>query len=218
MSRGLNVVIHGRRPVVRTGLRWMLENDRTLRVVGEADTPESAIELVHELRPDVVIIEALEGADAWLIRRLSDAVGTAVVVLSFSGTVHSMRHAFEAGARAFLLREASQHDVIKAVHVAASGGTYIDPELGSVIVESLISGRAAGISGGRLSRREEQVFELLVRGYKNSEMARELSISVRTVETHRLRINQKLGHPTRAEMVRLAERSGLLSVRQEQAV
>lgn len=206
MSEWLKVLIFGEQPVIRTGMRWMLEEDPSLQVVGEVDSLERARRAIRDARPNVLLAElsvgprddVLEGCLA-----LADTIGT--VVLAMSEDSHDIAWALSRGIDGYLLRDATAVEVVAAIRAVANGGRYLDPRVGANVIDSLMPSSRIGGVGGTLSHREEQVFRLLARGYKNSEIAMELGISIRTVETHRAKVNQKLGRPTRAEIVRLAE-------------
>ncbi|MFZ5852591.1 MAG: response regulator [Actinomycetota bacterium] len=200
--------------LVRGGLRRILDDEPDLQVVGEAGTAAEAVRLATEARPDVLVMDiglpgvnGLEGA-----RRVVQASpGTRVLMLTVHDDVAYLRQAFEAGAHGYLLKEAADVDLVAAVRAVAAGGQYVHPTLGAALLaaEQTMGHRMAG-PGGELSERETQVLARIALGYTNAEIARELYLSVRTVETHRAHVHQKLGARTRAELVRFAREAGLL--------
>jgi two-component system, NarL family, response regulator NreC len=130
-------------------------------------------------------------------------------VLTVHDDVAYLRQAFAAGARGYLVKDAADVELVLAIRQVASGEEYVHPRLGAALLNPSAAGRAAG-PGGELSEREVEVLHLLALGHTNAEIATELYVSVRTVETHRAHIQQKLGIKARADLVRYALERGLL--------
>jgi two-component system, NarL family, response regulator NreC len=189
--------------VVRSGLRLLLESEPGFEVVAEVGTLEEIPRLVEDARPDVLLLDVhmRGGASLDLIPDL--AANTCVLVLTMQDDPGYARTAIRAGARGYVLKEAEDAELVKAVRTVAAGGTYLDPALGGRVL-------AADDGPGRLTEREREVLGLIALGHTNAEMAKLLFLSLRTVETHRANIHRKLGTDSRAELVRHALELGLV--------
>jgi DNA-binding NarL/FixJ family response regulator len=198
--------------VVRSGLRLLLEGEDDIEVVGEAGTAREAILEARSVKPDLVLMDVVmpdgSGLDA-VPRLLHEHEAVKVLVLSMQDDPRYVREAFALGASGYVLKEAADTEVVSAIREVARGGRYVHPELGARLVaaETEELRRAAE---NPLSEREEEVLRLLALGHTNQEIAKQLFISVRTAETHRAHIMQKLHLSTRAELVRYALAQGLL--------
>ena len=198
--------------VVRSGIRLLLEREDDLEVVGEAGNGKDAIFAVRALKPDVILLDVVmpgeSGIDV-LPSLLKESPQTKVLVLSMQDDPSYVREAFAAGASGYVLKEAADEEVVAAVREIANGGRYVHPALGARMVTAEAEARAAA-KADPLSEREREVLRLLALGHTNQEIAKMLYISVRTAETHRAHIMQKLRISTRAELVRYALAQGLL--------
>jgi two-component system response regulator NreC len=198
--------------VVRSGIKLLLEREDDLEVVGEAGNGKDAIFAVRALKPDVILLDVVmpgeSGIDV-LPSLLRESPATKVLVLSMQDDPSYVREAFAAGASGYVLKEAADEEVVTAVREIANGGRYVHPALGARMVTAEAEARAAA-EADPLSEREREVLRLLALGYTNQEIAKMLYISVRTAETHRAHIMQKLQISTRAELVRYALAQGLL--------
>jgi two-component system response regulator NreC len=210
MATPTSVVICDDHALVRSGLRRLLEAIDGIDVVGEAATADEAVAAVTETHPDVLLLDVVmpgrSGIEAIPDLQAASA-GTRILVLSMQDDVSYVRRAFEAGANGYLLKEAADADLVEAISDVSRGQRYVHPALGARIA----TGDAGAAPPGEtdpLSDREHDVLRLLALGHTNQEIARLLFISIRTAETHRARIIQKLGVSTRAEIVRYAIRSG----------
>jgi len=199
-------------PVVRSGLRRALEAETDIDVVGEAGDAGHAIFEVRARKPDVVLIDVVmpgrSGIEV-IPDLLKEAPDAKVLVLSMQDDPHYVREAFEAGAAGYILKEAADTDVVTAVREVAAGGRYVHPTLGARMVAADAAERKR-LAEDPLSEREREVLRLLALGHTNQEIASSLYVSVRTAETHRAHIMQKLRLQTRAELVRYALAHGLL--------
>jgi two-component system response regulator NreC len=199
--------------VVRSGLRSLLAAETDFDVVGEAANAREAIFEARALQPDVIVLDVVmpgeSGIEA-LPKLRAEAPGAKVLVLSMQDDPRYVREAFAQGANGYVLKEAADAEVVGAVREIAAGGEYVHPALGARMVAAEVEARAAAESDP-LSDREREVLRLLALGHTNQEIAKQLYISVRTAETHRAHIMQKLGLSTRAELVRHAMAHGLLA-------
>ena len=198
--------------IVRTGLRRILEVEPDIVVVGEASTAAEAVALAEAHQPDVVLMD-LGLPDASGIAATADvrraSPNTRVLVLTVHDDVAYLRRAFEAGADGYLIKDAADSELVQAVRDVAKGRQYVHPSLGAALLSDDEKIRLSG-PGGHLSSREEDVLRGIALGLTNAEIAAKLFVSVRTVETHRAHIHQKLDVHSRADIVRLARQRGLL--------
>ena len=197
----ITLVIADDHSFVRQGLRLLIDNDDGLRVLAEAGTVPDAERLTRAHRPSVLVLDLNMpgGSSLEAIPRLrADVPDTAIVVLTMQDDPAFARQALRAGASGYVLKEAADEELVQAVRMAAEGQTYLHPRLGAAL--------AAAPEGppGDLTQREVDVLRLIALGHTNTEIAGELHLSVRTVETHRAHIQRKLGLATRAELVRFA--------------
>jgi DNA-binding NarL/FixJ family response regulator len=208
----IRVLVVDDHAVVRTGLRRILDAEPDIETVGEAPNAERAVFEAIEHRPDVVLMDVvmpgksgIEGMPA-VLKAVPDAK---VLVLSMQDDPRYVREAFEAGASGYVLKEAADTEVVDAVRAVAAGGRYVHPALGARLVQAEAEERRRA-EEDPLSDREREVLRLLALGHTNQEIAKMLYISVRTAETHRAHIMQKLRLSSRAELVRYALAEGLL--------
>jgi two-component system, NarL family, response regulator NreC len=209
----IRVVLVDDHAVVRSGLRLLLDAEDDIEVVGEAGNAKDAIFRARALTPDVILLDVVmpgESGIEVLPKLLKEAPETKVLVLSMQDDPSYVREAFAAGANGYVLKEAADEEVVSAVREIASGGRYVHPALGARMVAADAAERAAA-EADPLSDREREVLRLLALGHTNQEIAEQLYISVRTAESHRAHIMQKLQLSTRAELVRYALSQGLLT-------
>jgi two-component system response regulator NreC len=210
----IRVLVVDDHAVVRAGLRLLLERKPGLTVVGEAAVGQDAILANRSLEPDVVVMDlvmpGMNGVEATRIV-LAERPGAKVLVLSMQDDPHFVREAFDAGAAGYVLKESADTELVAAIRHVAAGGRHVDPALGARLFAA-DSHDGAKAERNPLSEREREVLRLLALGHTNQEIARLLSISIRTAETHRAHIMQKLRASTRAELVRYALGVGLLDV------
>jgi two-component system response regulator NreC len=198
--------------VVRSGLRRIVADEGDFEVVGEAGTAEQAVAVARAERPDVFVMDlGLPGTSGIEATRRVVGVSpqTAVLVLTVHDDVAYLRKAFDAGARGYLVKDAADVELVLAIRQVAAGEQYVHPRLGAALLGPSGTGRVAG-PGGELSDRELEVLRLVALGNTNAQVAAELFVSVRTVETHRAHVQQKLGLRGRADLVRYAREHGLL--------
>jgi two-component system response regulator NreC len=209
VSDRVKVVIADDHAVVRSGLRALLEAEPDLDVVAEAGDVASARRYVRAHRPRVLVLD-LHMPDGSSLPEIPnfrhDSPETAIVVLTMQEDPAFAREALRAGAIGYVLKEAANSELAKAVRMALEGKTYLQPELGA----KLAAERAPEAPHDGITEREVEVLRLIALGHTNAEIAKQLYLSVRTVESHRAHIQQKLRLTTRADLVRYALDRGLL--------
>jgi two-component system, NarL family, response regulator NreC len=203
------IVLADDHTIVRSALRALLE-EAEFEVVAEAGDVEEAVRKVLAYKPAVIVLDlSMPGGSslAAIPRMLSASTQTAVVVLTMEDEPRFAREALRAGALGFVLKEAADTELVEAVRAAVSGLRYLNPRLGGLIAA------APEIPAGPpddLTEREVEVLRLVALGHTNAEISEQLYLSVRTVESHRARIQHKAGRTTRAELVAYARQHGLL--------
>jgi len=208
----IRVLIVDDHAVVRSGLRHVLNAEEGIEVVGEAGDAQQAVFEARAQKPDVVLMDVVMPGKSGIETIpdvLKDAPETKVLMLSMQDDPRYVREAFAAGAAGYILKEAADTDVVAAVRAVAAGGRYVHPSLGARMVAVDAQERKRAESDP-LSDRERAVLRLLALGHTNQEISAQLYISVRTAETHRAHIMQKLRLTTRAQLVRYALGEGLL--------
>jgi two-component system, NarL family, response regulator NreC len=202
------IVLADDHTVVRNALRLLLDAEPGFEVVAEAGDVEAAIRYVRGHKPTVLLLDLNMPGRASLdaLPELREASPrTEVVVLTMQNEPAFARRALQAGVRGYVLKEAADAELVQAVRSAAAGDTYLQPALGA----RLAAGKDGGVSE-ELSERERDVLRLIALGHTNAEVAEHLYISIRTVESHRAHIQQKLRLSSRAELVRYALDQGMV--------
>ena len=208
----ITVVLADDQSMVRAGFRMILESEHDIEVIGEAGNVQEAIFEAREKKPDVVLMDVIMPGETGIEgvpQVLKEAPAAKVLVLSMQDDPRYVREAFGAGASGYVLKEAADAEAVAAVREVAAGGRYVHPALGARLVVAEAEERARE-EADHLSEREREVMRLLALGHTNQEIAKILFNSVRTAETHRAHIMQKLRLSTRAELVRYAIEQGLL--------
>ena len=208
----ISVFICDDHALVRAGLRRLIESHEGFQVVGEsADAAEAAAEL-RELHPDVLLLDIVlpgqNGIDA-IPDLLAASPETRILILSMQDDPSYVRKAFSLGAHGYLIKEAADGELAQAIHDVAVGHRYVHPTLGARLAAAEADAHDRA-NADPLSDREHEVLHLLALGHTNQEIAKLLFISVRTAETHRARIMQKLQLSSRADLVRYALAHGEL--------
>jgi DNA-binding NarL/FixJ family response regulator len=212
MSRKTRVLLADDHAIVRKGIRLILSQHPEFDVVGEAGDGQQAIDLVHTLTPDIVIMDVamprLNGVMA--TRAILEAhPHCRILMLSMHGDSVYVRESLRAGAKGYLLKDAVDHDLLAAVRALADGHAYLAPSVSNTVLADYR--QQAGDAGGQLTTREREVLQLLAEGLTAKEIAKRLDISVYTVDAHRSRIMRKLQISSIGELVRYAMRTGLIS-------
>jgi two-component system, NarL family, response regulator NreC len=201
------VVLVDDHAVVRGALKALLHGQDDLEVVGEAGDIASGRKLIAELRPRVVVLDVNlpDGLAVDAVPQLrEDAPGTAIVLLTMERDLTLAHRALDAGASGYLFKDAAHLELIKAVRAAAAGERHLGPRVAAGLKSKGEEDRSI------LSPRETEVLKLMALGHTNREIGEQLSLSVRTVETHRAHIQQKLGLSSRPELTRYALSHGLI--------
>lgn len=202
----VSVLVVDDHPVVRSGLRAMLSTEDELHIIGEAGSGAEALDLVAELRPQVVLCDLRlgPGLDGVGVAAALREAGPPVIILTTYDHDRDILRAVEAGAAGYLLKDAPPERIVRAVHQAARGESVLAPELTDRIVETLREPRPT------LSAREHDVLSLVAEGLSNREIARSLFVSEATVKTHLVHAFAKLGADSRTAAVAKAREAGLL--------
>jgi two-component system, NarL family, response regulator NreC len=207
----ITIVLADDHAVVRSGLRLLLDQTEGLKVLAEAADAESALRSVLGHKPAVLVLDLNMPGTLTSLQAIPRVAGvspaTRVVVLTMQEDPRFAREALRAGAAGYVLKEAADDELVEAVRAAAAGGTYLNPRLGAALAAGALEPQAPPDD---LTPRELDVLRLIALGHTNPEIAGQLYLSVRTVESHRARIGQKLGLTSRAELVRYALDRGLL--------
>lgn len=199
--------------VLRAGLAALLNAEPGMEVVGEASTSEEALRLAIELKPDLVLMDIsmpdLGGIEA--TRCIVEALpGARVLILTVHEDIGLMREAMQAGAVGYILKRAVKSEMINAIQTVLRGDVYVQPAL----LRSLLTDQPKYMASpapalDSLTPREIDILRLIVKGYTNSQIAKLLSISVRTVEYHRGNLTNKLNLRSRVELIRFAAEHGI---------
>ncbi len=207
MGEAISIVLADDHTVVRRALRVLLEGELGFEVVAEAEDADGAIRYLRGHKPDVLILDLnMPGRPSLeAIPEMQEASPeTKIVVLTMQKESAFARQALQLGVLGYVLKEAADDELVQAVRSAAAGETYLQPALGAKLAAE------PEIAASDLSERETDVLRLIALGHTNAEIAAKLYISVRTVETHRAHIQQKLGVSSRAELVQSALSRGLI--------
>ena len=206
-SSPISIVLADDHEIVRDGIRMIIEAEDDMEVVAEAGDAETARRRVSGLKPRALVLDlnmpgppSLEQIPAIL----EGSPGTVIVVLTMQDDPAFAREAFRRGAKGFVIKHAAGRELVQAIRDTTAGHTFVNPRLGA-----LLAAEPAGPPGG-LTPREAEILGLIAAGHTNPEIADQLVISVRTVETHRAAVQRKLDTVNRAELVAFAKKHGLI--------
>jgi two-component system response regulator NreC len=209
----IRVLVVDDHAVVRAGLRLLLDGQADIETVAEAGDAREALFEARASKPDVILMDVMLGTGKSGIDAtpeiLHEAPDAKVLILSMQDDPRYVREAFAAGACGYVLKEAADTELVTAVREVAAGGRYVHPALGARMAVADAEAERS-VAEDPLSDREREVLRLLALGHTNQEIAKMLFVSVRTAETHRAHIMQKLRISTRAELVRYAISRGVL--------
>jgi len=203
--------------IVRQGLRALLDGRSEIELVGEAEDGRSAVELASRLSPDVVVMEVLlpelNGVEA--TRKItSSEAGPRVLALSASSDTRCVARMFEAGADGFVAKNCTVEELLEAIRTVAANKPYLSPDLAGAVVHDFVRGteKGAGAVASDLTPRQREVLQLIAEGESTREIADTLHVSVKTVETHRRSIMERLNLQSIAELTKYAVREGFTSL------
>jgi len=215
----IRVTIVDDHAILRAGLRMLVNAQADMEVVSEAPDGEKAVQEVRETRPDVILLD-LTMPRAGGMKALQEIARnhreTRVLVLTMHDDPAYLRSALAAGASGYLLKRAVDAELLAAIRAVHRGGISVDTRLASVLVQDVLAkrGRKAGPirQTNILSARELQVLKLVAQGYTSAQIAKQIAVSVKTVETYRSRFAEKLGLRKRSDVIRFAMQMGLLTL------
>jgi DNA-binding NarL/FixJ family response regulator len=209
MSKVIKIVLADDHKIVRNGVKSLVENDKEIKVIGEAETGLEAWRLVQKLKPDVLVTDInmpdLNGLE--LTQNIADSkLDTNVLILSMYNDEGYILKAVEAGVMGYLPKDAEYEDILKGIKEIASGNMFYNAEVTRVLTESILNSplRKAREEVVCLTSRESEVLDCIVQGNSNKVIAEVLFISTRTVDTHRTNIMKKLNARNTADLVRIA--------------
>ncbi len=216
MMQKIRVIVADDHTLVREGVRMILAKESDLEVVGEASDGQQALGLVESLKPDVVIMDismpGMGGIEA--TQRLKERhPKVAVLALTMHEEESYVFRLLRAGASGYVLKRAAAHDLVQAVRAAARGESFLYPSVARKVLEDYLKRVEAGEGRERfdgLTEREKEILTLIAQGSSNQEIAQQLFVSIKTVQTHRAHILEKLNLHDRTELVRYAIRKGLI--------
>jgi len=204
--------------ILRAGLKLLVNSQPDLEVAGEASDGRQAVELAREFKPDIVLMDLTmpnAGGMEALQKIAAELPATRVVVLTMHDDPAYLRSVLAAGASGYVLKRSVDADLLSAIRAVQRGGTFVDPSLANVLVQDVVAKKPRKTSAPGytriLSEREQQVLLLVARGFSNQQIAGQIFLSVKTVETYRARFAAKLGLRTRSDVVRYAIQMGMLS-------
>lgn len=215
--RKLRILLADDHKLMRGGLRLLLEQQPSITVVGEADDGRQAVEKASSLKPDVVVLDIgmpnLNGIEA-CAQITQTLPTTSVVMLSMHSDEAYVLRALKAGARAYLLKDSAESDLVRAVQAVSDGKSYFSPAVSKVLLEDYVRKlQRSGVedSFDLLTPREREILQLVAEGKSNKDVANLLNLSVYTVETHRANLMQKLNLRSVPELILYAVRKGIIS-------
>jgi two-component system, NarL family, response regulator NreC len=214
----IRVMIADDHAILRAGLKMLVNDQADMEVVCEAPDGEKAVQSARETKPDVALLDLTMpgvGGMKALQEMARSCRKTRVLVLTMHDDPAYLRSVLAAGAAGYLLKQTVDTELLAAIRAVHRGGTYVDPSLANVLVQDVLAKRGTKARSKRpvniLSDREQQVLKFVAQGFSSQEIAKRIFVSVKTVETYRARIADKLGLRTRSELVRYAIRMGLLA-------
>ena len=204
--------------ILRAGLRMLVNAQADMEVVSEAPDGEKAVQEIRETKPDVTLLDLTMprvGGMKALQEIARDCRETRVLILTMHDDPAYLRSALAAGASGYLLKRAVDSELIAAIRAVHRGGIFVDPRLASILVQDVLAKKGTKAGPTRpvniLSDRELQVLSLVARGYSSAQIAKQIFVGVKTVETYRSRFAEKLGLRTRSDVIRFAVQMGLLT-------
>jgi two-component system, NarL family, response regulator NreC len=214
----IRVMIADDHAILRAGLKMLVNAQADMEVVSEAPDGAKAVETARETKPDVALLDLTMpgvGGMKALEKIARNCLTTRVLVLTMHDDPAYLRSALAAGAAGYLLKKAVDTELISAIRAVHRGGVVVDPRLAGILVQDVLAKRGTKAGSTRpvniLSHRELQVLTLVARGYTSAEIAKQIFVGVKTIETYRSRLADKLGLRTRSDVIRFAVQMGLLT-------
>jgi two-component system response regulator NreC len=214
----IRVMIADDHAILRAGLRMLVDAQADMEVVSEAPDGEKAAQTARETKPNVALLDLTMpriGGMKALEKLAKDCPEIRVLVLTMHDDPAYLRSALAAGASGYLLKRAVDAELLAAIRAVHRGGIFVDPRLASVLVQDVLAKKNSKNGSKRqvdiLSRRELQVLRLVARGFTSAQIAKQIFVGVKTIETYRARLTQKLGLRTRSDVIRFAVQTGLLT-------
>ncbi len=212
--RKLRIFLADDHVVVREGLRRLIDSEKDMEVVGEANDGREALSRAPELNPDIAVMDIsmpdLNGAQTTQrLKRMTPAIK--VLALTVHEDTSYLRELLDAGASGYVVKRAAGDELIRAIRAVAAGGVYIDPRVAGKVISTYARIKPGATSSIELSERETEVLKLIAKGHTNKEIAGQLGVSVKTIETYKARSMDKLGLRSRVDIVRVVGERGWLA-------
>lgn len=212
----INVLLTDDHALVRTGIRRLLEDSKQVNIVGEAESGEACLQLVQELKPDVILMDVnmpgMGGVEACR-RILQRDPSQKIIILTIHTEQTFPKRLLEIGAKGYLSKECNINEMMLAIQQVNNGGSYIEPRIAQQLALSLLPGNAEN-PVDRLSRREFQVMLMVSHGLTNVEISEKLCLSPKTVSTYRSRLLEKLNAHNEVDLIKIAVEQGMVEFAQ----
>jgi len=217
-AQKIRVMIADDHAILRAGLKMLVNAQADMEVVSEAPDGEKAAQTARETRPDVALLDLTmpRAGGMKALQEMARHCGEVrVLVLTMHDDPAYLRSALAAGASGYLLKRAVDAELIAAIRAVHRGGVFVDPRLANILVQDVLAKRSGTAGPAQpaniLSRRELEVLGLVARGYTSAQIAKQIFVSVKTIETYRARFTEKLGLRNRSDVIRFAVQMGLLT-------
>ena len=213
----INIILADDHHVIREGLRLLLDSEKDLLVIAEADSGRTAVSAAKEFKPDIVVMDVsmpeLNGMEATR-KILSEATGTKVLALSMYSDKRFVNGMFQAGVSGYILKNCIARELVSAIRLVAKGQVYISPEIAETIVEGYLSHAVLenSTNRGHLTHREREILQLISEGQHTKDIAETLHVSTKTVDAHRRNIMEKIGTNSIAGLTKFAIREGITTL------
>ena len=213
----IRIILAEDHKITREGLVNMLKNQRNMQVIGEAQNGREAVQLAIDLSPDLVIMDVtmpnLNGIDATRVIT-SNSKAVKVIALSMYSDKQFVQGMMQAGASGYLLKDCAFDELVNAIRVVSAGETYLSPGIAGIVVQDYVNklSNSAFSATSILTKREREVLQLISEGKSTKLIATQLNVSIKTVETHRRQMMEKLGIRNVAGLTKYAIREGLTSL------